>query len=307
MVDHDIVIDAHSHIGKDYFWMDSNLSGYLELLSNNQVDIGMLMPVPGETLAGDRSKRYFFWEKDMDGNTTYVSDFYRKDFKNPYLLINEMTYSEIKNSDTKQRLEFIPLIHPLLDEEDYLYYMVERYNPLALKMHGIGCGCGPKDIGKEYINHLKKINLPIIVHTDYSKDPTIPVDKLRRDNNPYDWARFFIDNDLKGYLTHGCRVDLKTFDLVNKNDNLIVGIGPDLMISEEKFRWVDDIDDVQYLKILRDHLATQKIVFDIDYSWNIKAKNDLDLHPMDRVNEVFDHDEKKLVLGLNAKRFFDIR
>lgn len=306
-MENNLIIDAHSHIGQDYFWRNASLDEYLKLLSDNHVDIGMLMSVPGPTLVGDKTKRYFIWEKDDLGNTTYLSDFYNKDFKNPYLVVNELTYNQIKNCNATQRLEFIPLIHPILDDEDYLRFLVERYKPLALKLHGIGCGCGPKDISKNYINKLKEIDLPIIVHTDYSKNPLNPTDKLRRENNPYDWANFFIDNDLKGYLTHGCRADLKTLDLVNKHDNLIVGIGPDYKINEEKNRWVDDIKDIEYLKLLRDNLNIEKIVFDIDYSWNLGSDDELDLHPMARVNEVFNDDERKLVLGLNAKRFFDIK
>lgn len=301
-----LIIDAHSHIGQDYYWRNATLSEYLKLLNNNHIDIGMLMPVPGATLPGDNLKRYFIWEKDNDGNTTYLSDFYGEVSKNPYILVNESTYSEIKHHGTKKRIEFVPLIHPILDNEDYLYYIKERYNPLALKIHGIGCGCCPKDISKDYINTLKKIDLPIIVHTDYCTNPGSPIEKLRKDNNPYDWAKFFIDNDLKGYLTHGCRVDLKTLELVNKNENLIVGIGPDLKISKERYRWIDNIKDKEYLKIIRDNLDKEKIVFDIDYSWNVRRKKYIDLHPMDRVNEVFTEEEKKYVLGLNAKKFFNI-
>lgn len=300
----ELIVDCHSHIGKDYFWRESNIDEYLKIMKSQNIDLALLMPVPGQVIPNMKDKRYFIWSEDKSMKITYHSD-YSKEIINPYAKVNEYIYEIISSRNSQKNLEFVPLIHPLLDTPEYIVCLCEQYKPVALKIHGVACGIGPNDIPRNIIKVLKKINLPIIVHTDYCENPQTSIDYMRLKNNPYDWAMFFIKNDLKGYLTHGCRNDLNTLSLVNKHENLVIGIGPVLKISNETFRWVNKIDK-PYLDIIKDELSIDKIMFDIDYSWNIDSDKNIDFHPVDELSEYFNEEEKCKILSRNPKRFFNL-
>lgn len=301
------IIDSHSHIGKDYFWRESNLSEYIDLLKSQNVTTALVMPVPGQTLYTDSQKRYLVWYKDIDGKMKYYSERKSKELENPYEEVNEILFNTISCQQSSANLKFIPLINPIFDSKEYLDYIIFKYKPLAIKIHGVACGIGPNEISKEMINHLKKINLPIITHTDYCQNPTNTLEEIRKLNSPYEWAKFFINNDIYGYLTHGARMDKKTFELVNKNDNLVIGIGPDLKISEERFRWVDQFNEKNYLQALKENLEISKILFDLDYSWNTNNNDEIDYLAIERINNIFNENDQKLILGKNAKNFFNIK
>jgi predicted TIM-barrel fold metal-dependent hydrolase len=275
-------------------------------MESQGIDIAFLMPVPGQVIPASPDKRYFIWQMDENMNIHFNSEDGLKEMKNPYAKVNEYIAKVISSNNGKEKLKFIPLIHPILDTPEYIVSLKDHYNPVALKIHGVACGIGPKDIGKDIIKVLRQLDLPIIVHTDYCENPRTPIEHIRRKNNPYDWAMFFIENDLKGYLTHGCRNDLKTFKLVYKYDNLVVGIGPDLKISNERQRWVDKID-MEYLDIIRNELPIDKIMFDIDYSWNIDYNNNIDYGAVERLSKYFQGEEKRRILSKNPERFFGLK
>ena len=165
------IIDCHSHIGNDYFWNESNIDEYLNILTKQNIDMGLLMPVPGQTFINNSSKRYFIWKMNTNGEMEYLTDDNVDILQNPYTKVNEYTAQIILNKETEKELAFIPLIHPLLDTPEYILSLVNKYRPLALKIHGVAAGIGPGDISNEMITLLKQINLPIITHTDYCKKP----------------------------------------------------------------------------------------------------------------------------------------
>ena len=303
----EIIVDCHSNIGNDYYWRDANIDEYVNIITDQKIDVGLLMPVPGQTIPDNHLKRFLIWSVDEKMKIKYLSDSLGNEIVNPYKEVNEYVSKLIINKKTNKRLEFIPLIHPTFDTPEYILSLVERYHPLALKIHGVACGIGPNDISKEIIKVLKEMSLPIIVHTDYCMNPKMAIEYMRQRNNPYDWAMFFLKNDLEGYLTHGCRMDFRTFNLVNKYNNLVVGIGPDLKISYERNRWVNSINDKEYLQILKNELEISKIMFDIDYSWNIDYNRNIDCRPIDRMSDYFDNDEKYKVLSKNPERFFKMK
>lgn len=301
------IIDSHSHIGIDYLWGKAEFEKYIELLEKQSISIGLVMPVPGPSLIHNQNKRYFYWDINKQGKIIYNSDVYSK-LINPYKEINEHIFNKIKLSKSGLRIEFIPMIHPIIDTCDYLEYIKDKYKPLALKIHGIGGGYGPGSISNETIKVLKKLDLPLIIHTDYSNNSNDGIDYLRNINTPYKWAEFILKHELKGYLTHGCRLDSKTFNLVNKNDNLVIGIGPDIKINNERFRWVENCNNKEYLEIIRDQLDHNKILFDLDYSWNVidKDKN-IDNSAVNRISSFFPKKEKEKILSRNAIKFFNIK
>ena len=53
-------------------------------------------------------------------------------------------------------LLFAAVLHPVMDDIDYFTKMLDETNPVAIKIHGIGSGVGPEDIGKDYIELLRK-------------------------------------------------------------------------------------------------------------------------------------------------------
>ncbi len=260
------------------------------------------MPVPNP-VTQDIGLKCIYWEYN---NNRYI---YKSDidvFDNPYKLINDYTYDLLKKSSIKEKFGFVPMVHPILDSIEYINEIIEKYNPLAIKIHGISTATGPYDISEELIKLLHKKDIPLIVHTDYCKKPTNAIEFLRKKNNPYDWAMFFINNEIKGYLTHGARMDKKVFDLVNSHDNLVIGIGPDFKINLERTRWVEASDD-DYLNIIRDSVDTNKILFDIDYSWNIDSSKKLETNQICRIKKIFTPKEKKKILAKNAINFFNIK
>ena len=300
------IIDCHSHIGKDYYWRESNISEYLKIMEKQKIDLSLLMPVPGQVIPDMPNKRYFFWTANGKNNIRFHSDCCFQEIINPFAQVNDYIHEVVSLNNKNKNLKFIPIIHPLLDTPEHIISIYEKYQPVAFKIHGVACGIGPKDIPEKVIRILKKIDLPIIVHTDYCENPKTPIEYIRFKNNPYDWALFFIINDIKGYLTHGCRNDLKTFELVNKNDNLVVGIGPELKISNQKNRWVNKINK-PYLEIIKSGLSIDKILFDIDYSWNIDCDDNIDYKPVDRLSEHFNEEEKCKILSKNPKKFFELK
>ena len=275
------IIDSHSHIGFDYLWGEANIDTYINLLKFQNISSALVMPTPGNVIVGTKNLRYFYWTFDK-GKYIYNSDL---SLKNPYKELNEYVYNKVNDKEVRDiKLYFIPLIHPVFDTPTHIKKTIERYNPVAIKFHGIAGGFWPEIVKSNVIEKLRYANLPIIIHTDYSHFPNVPIEKLRALNNPYNWANFIIRNKLKGYLTHGSRVDFKTFELVNNNDNLVIGIGPDLKISNERSRWVN-YSSKEYLKILKDYVSHNKILFDIDYSWNVIGKEKkLDYNAVERVS-----------------------
>lgn len=98
-----------------------------------------------------------------DGKITYET--YDNTNKNPYKYINYYYYQQCKNVK-EMNINFIPLIHPILDELQYVEELIKKIKPIAIKLHGIGSGIAPKDIPQEFIELLKKYNLPVITHVE---------------------------------------------------------------------------------------------------------------------------------------------
>lgn len=57
-------------------------------------------------------------------------------------------------------------------------------------------------------------------------------DSILLNNSAYSWAKWLVKNDLVGYLVHGDRLELKALDIINKYDNIAVGIAPCHWVSK---------------------------------------------------------------------------
>ena len=303
------IIDSHSHIGYDWCWGKSDIEGYEKVSRIEGITTALLMPAPGQ-IDFKTGKRIILYEYDKNG-FTYSSELTDK-LPNTRI-INKQIHDIIKSYNGDLNIKFIPLIHPLLDNSEYLYELIELYNPVAFKIHGVATRVIPSLITKEFITHLKIIGIPIIVHTDYLNNCNSIFDSIRNENSGYNWCKFFVNNDLRGYITHGSRLDPQAFEMINKNENLVIGCGPDSLMKNNRNRLfndlINDLNDINILKILKENLNIDKILFDIDYSWNVKnsQSKEIDYDGVNRVKDIFSNKhEYEKVLSLNAKRFFKI-
>jgi len=72
---------------------------------------------------------------------------------------------------------------------------------------------------------------------------------------------------------------------------------------------IDNQNNINILKILKEKVAVDKILFDVDYSWNVKnsKSKEMDYDGVNRVKNVFHkQSEREKILCLNAKNFFKI-
>lgn len=303
------IIDAHSHIGVDrFFRFQGKLQEYVEECKKIGVTDSLLMPTPcpviscnGKSIVPfvwEYTKQHFsFYQEEIEGKRTAVED-------NPYCLANKLLQSSIKHmKNIEVNLLFVPLVHPKYDTIEYLDMLLQN-RPIAIKLHGISSAFSPYDVSNEFWSIIRKYDIPIIVHTDYDNtDNNTPLTKLRNLNCPLDWIKVFTIQHIRALLTHGVRLCYESCKIINESDNFIVGIGPDSLISSEKERLYRNDD---YLKTLFSMVDINKLVFDIDYPWNIKD-NHLDFNSINRIKSLnlSDSDFNK-VLCTNAIRFFNI-
>lgn len=280
-----LVIDSHSHVGKDIFHGESTIDGYIDFAKKSHINVGIIMGVPSPCIdLKDPSTRFMYWK--FNGINM---EFYGK--KNPF---SEMNYElnellKEKSSDALQLL-FVPTFHPILDEIEQFEKMLVITDPVAIKIHGIGSGVGPNDISQDYIELIKKYELPVIVHVDcdFGKGSQ-SMQYVRNINRAILWAKFFERNKIKGILNHGASLDLDTFELVNNSDYLKIALGPDKIACIDNNRLFFDCqsDYKEYLRFLKKYLDTSKILYDADYNWNkIEGQVD-DYESVERVKEIF--------------------
>lgn len=280
-----LVIDSHSHVGKDIFHGESTIDGYIDFAKKSHINVGIIMGVPSPCIdLKDPSTRFMYWK--FNGINM---EFYGK--KNPF---SEMNYElnkllKEKSSDALQLL-FVPTFHPILDEIEQFEKMLVITDPVAIKIHGIGSGVCPDDISQDYIELIKKYELPVIVHVDcdFGKGSQ-SMQYVRNINRAILWAKFFERNKIKGILNHGASLDLDTFELVNNSDYLKIALGPDKIACIDNNRLFFDCqsDYKEYLRFLKKHLDTSKILYDADYNWNkIEGQVD-DYESVERVKEIF--------------------
>ena len=222
--------------------------------------------------------------------------------KNPYKYINETLANQTSNY---KNLYFIPYLHPCMDDEHYLNEYYDKYKPIAYKVHGIGSRIGPDDVKSEIIDFIKRKDLPLIIHTDCPrKFEKYELQRLREKNKAIFWCYFLIKNNIKGTLNHGVLYDKNVFDLVNNFENIRVALGPDKIVSSKDSVTINKIKG-NYLTDIQKYLDIDKMIFDIDYNWNI-VNEDEDLDIVKRYKESFKYLDYDKVIGKNALKFYNI-
>ena len=296
-----VVVDSHSHIGKDIFHGDSFIDDYIKFAKESGIDVGILMGVPSPCIdLNNVNSRLMYW-KYIGEKMQYYGQ------RNPFMQLNYDLNSLITQKSSRELiLLFAAVFHPVMDDIDYFTKMLDETDPVAIKIHGIGSGVGPEDIGKDYIELLRKINIPIIVHTDcdFGKG-SISMQHVRNINRAINWANFFDKNRIKGILNHGASLDKETFNIANNSEYLTIALGPDkIACLDENRLFVDCLKDYRnYLQYIKDNLKISKIIYDTDYNWNLSDKNDIDYDSVKRVKEIFGEEYAIKILGENLTNF----
>lgn len=296
-----IVVDSHSHIGKDIFHGESIIDDYIEFAKKSGINIGILMSVPSPCIAlKDVSSRLMYW-KYIDEKMQYFGQ------SNPFMQLNYELSDLISKKSSKDLILLLAAVfHPIMDNIYSFEKMVRDVEPIAIKIHGIGSGIGPNDISKDYIELLKRLDIPIIVHTDcdFGKG-SVSMQYVRNINRAINWAMFFDKNKIKGILNHGASLDKETFKIVNNSEHLKVALGPDkIACLDENRLFVDCLREYKnYLHYLKENLDVSKIVYDADYNWNLLDENDVDCDSVRRVENFFGPDDSKKILGENLIKF----
>jgi len=306
-----VIIDAHSHIGQDFLFGNSDLSEYIEMCKRNGIMQGTLMPQPNACyVIQGKLVPCIKWYYEEKGRIRYET--YDGMNKNPYKYINYYFHNECRKVNDIH-IDFVPLIHPVLDNEDYIQELVRNTKPVALKIHGIGSGVEPTTIPESFINILKKLDLPIIIHAEYDnrKKTNYDVGKkyIKDANHPVLWARFFVDNDLKGLITHGGGIDLETIKLIRGNKKIMLGIGPDFLLEQQGYRISESQKGKAYLEALKEQIPLEQIVFDLDFNWNKGPDGvNVDEGTITRIKKVWtSQEEQERIFSKNIMEFYQIR
>ncbi len=302
-----MIVDAHSHIGHDWMMYETSVADYISLLERNNIDVGIVMPEPGH-ISPKSKKRYFLWEFVNDEIKYYSPHYDTSDFEvltQTSKIINDEIFDALqaykKTSSTNVKLFFAPMIHPLIDNIEYYSTIKNLYDGcVALKMHGIAGGYSPKMIDSLHTEAIRATGLPLIIHTDYDIDQTSDLGRIRNMNSSRAWLNFLQENKLKGYLCHGCRMDVSVLSDISKTDNILVGLGPDWPIQLEQNR-LHVLPNPDYLTQIISMLPKEKLAFDIDYNYM-----DGDEDFLRRIKRALPEEYYNNVLGENAARFFEL-
>ena len=311
-----MIIDSHSHFGRDFYCGKISIEEYISCCNKIGVTTGFLMPSPWPIYTKDcKEITSLIWEHQNYVNKRYfrLEDGTNKIeiFKNPYYEVNYSYNDFLKNVDSSVNLMFVPLMHGVLDNAEYFEKMLDDINPPAVKIHNFGSGFSIDKINMDLVDIIRSKNIPLIIHTsvyNYDYGYGASTRYFRNECHPYLWAKFLVENNIRGVLNHGACLNKEAINLVNSSDNLMIGIGPDLDISRDFFK-VDIEKDVylsnNYLCLLKNISSANKLLFDIDFNWNLDGEK-YDVQQINRLIEIWNTDEIEKILCKNALQFFGL-
>ena len=289
-----MIIDAHSHIGKEKFTdrKEILLEDYCDFCKEVGINAGLVMPVPCHIIMG---KIILTWKYENGSfiDLSEVEEINDRKLQNPYKEVNYEYYKSVSKFRDDVKLYFIPMIHPRLDTPKYLEKLILDMNPIALKVHSVGTLSSPKHITKSVIDLLKKYDIPLIVHSDLNNgkfDANIALYEAVKFANPNDWFDFFENNHIKGVLNHGAALSPYVLNKINKSQYVKIAIGPDLFYGKSFGRLGIDkaeYDELGFLGVLKKYVSSDKLVFDVDYDYNRDQEKNLDLDVIKRVKEIW--------------------
>lgn len=313
-----MIIDAHSHIGRDYYFGESKIEEYDEFCIKNQIDVGFLMPMPWPVYSKNNIETCsLLWEHNNYRRINYYKLFTDNNkrktiISNPYKEVNAFYYEKLQKYNSKTQIKFVPLVHGKLDNPYYLENLIKKTKPVAIKFHGFSGGFFAEDVKKDVIDVIKFYNIPIIIHTSvykYNDGYGIDTKYFRNKCSPKRWYEFLEINNLKGVLNHGACLDEDIIKRVNSSKNIMIGIGPDFDIARDPYKVLTEKElylKVGYLSLLKKMVDPEKILFDVDYNWNYGNNNELDNNSIDRIKNTWNYIDSENILGGNAKIFYKL-
>lgn len=300
------IIDCHSHIGRDMYWKNlGSLDEYQRETQKKGVTESFIMSVPSPIYIEGNKKitllkykhygqeiKYFKLEEDL--KTKEIKKISVRNNCNPYKRANDELYNACKNDLS---LNYVPLIHPLFYSIDDFCEHIKR-GARIFKIHGIACGVTPSMISEEFFKIIEYLKVFLLIHTDYSD-----VENICHYNDANHWLNVLSKYDIKVYFAHAVRLIQRAIDEVNCDDRYIIGLGPDKIINDASTPMA--IKNGNYLEYCLNVFDINKIVFDIDYPWNIVGGNDysLDWYSVDRVKKILSENEQEKVFCKNIKNF----
>ncbi len=311
-----MIIDAHSHIGRDFYFGESKIEDYDKFCVKNNIDVGFLMPMPWPVYSKNGTDICsLLWEHENYEKINYYKFYLKNNEKdtiiyNPYEEINKFYYEKLQNYNSKTKVKFIPLVHGKLDNPYYLENMIRKTKPVAIKFHGFSGGFFTDDIKEDIIDIIKFYDIPIIIHTSvykYNDGYGVDTKYFRNKCSPKNWYEFLKSNNLKGVLNHGACLDEEIIKKVNSNKNIMIGIGPDYDIASDPYKVLTEKKlylDVGYLNLLKNMIDPEKLLFDVDYNWNFGNNNELDNDSIKRIRKTWNYLDSENILGKNAKAFY---
>ena len=320
------IFDSQMSLGKNVFGPDSNIEDYLDNAYNMGVVKTIMIPTGTHELElpdgniersciwFNESGKILFKRLLLDNFGTLLDE--QTNPVNPYLLMNKFCYESLKKINKKQkkiRFYFCPKIHPILDKEEEVVNYFSLKEVIAFKIQGISSYTSPKDVPNWLIDFIKTSNKPLMIHTDYRvKEKKDGLDKIIRDNRASEWAKWAVHNNLRTYLAHGLCLDPLAIDIVNNSDLFMVGLGPDLMLNQEKNSLAPQ--NIDYLTYLFDNIHHEKICFNYDYRWNVSKRGNWSALDWESPNRIINCAKKfrysetflRNILFYNGINFFNI-
>ena len=320
-------IDSHSHIGYEDAEeiVGKNImmpylptfSEYVQLAKKNSVEKVLFAPCTSPMIIDKIrhfTKVYYLWEY-VNGKFRYFSEMVNNGkiirgeiSKNPYIEVNEKLFKYLKSLKSEISIEFIPAISLYFDTPDYIEKLLSA-KVKGLKVHGISTGLYDLNrVNQDILSLLKKSGIPLVIHTDFIQDPKTPIDYLYSENNPINWLKLLVKNDIKGYLVHGCRLSSECSRIMKDNNGeFLTGISPDILLANEPERLMTKTDN--YLNTLFSMFDIDMVAFDLDYNWNYtdRVTYTYDDEQLNRLNKLgLSDNDKEKVLKRNSERFFNL-
>lgn len=320
-------IDSHSHIGyeNDEEIVGKNImmpylptfSEYLQLAKKNSVEKVLFVPCTSPMIIDKIrhfTKVYYLWEY-VNGKYRYFSEVVDNGkiikgemSKNPYKEVNVKIFKYLKKLKGEISTEFIPAISLYFDTPDYIEELLSL-NVKGLKVHGISTGLYDLSrVNQDILSLLKRSDVPLMIHTDFMKNPKTPIDYLYSENNPINWLKLLVKNDIKGYLVHGCRLSIECSRIMKDNNGqFLTGISPDILLANEPERLMIKTDN--YLETLFNMFDIEMLAFDLDYNWNYtdRITYTYDDEQLNRLNKLkLSKNNKEKILKKNSERFFNL-
>lgn len=327
------MIDAHSHYGRRHTDTFESLI-YFRKCNELGVNTSILMTMPSPVIRIEQEQANYIFHEHHDIidliNLSNVKEFDYHTFirnnrvrpvefckgitingnlhlapieEDPYLLPNLRLLEKFKDISNVRLALFL---HPNFTSQSVFEYAANS-KVVAFKLHGTAGCFVPTDIHQDIISAIKYSDLPLIVHTDYDRNPPAYKREFILGNMPMHWIKFAQRHGFRIYLTHGARLDTDVLEEINGSERFLIGTGPAMRMAEQSHKLKSQVNRTEdYLVWLVNQIKEDNLAFDFDYPWNIED-GVLDWNDLERLKKII-KDELLLdkVLDKNARRFFKI-